>query len=126
MCLTQHDESVTTVQSLKNSVEEHASDECKSNLREVEDGIVNGMSDKGDDESNEKGSAEKENSKVIGENNLPMQPDVTESLSTMEVSTQCKSTDKSSYKESDGATSESRETNISLQYLTDEGKNNIP
>ena len=36
------------------------------------------------------------------------------------------STDKSSYKESDGVTSESHETNISLQYLTDEGKaNNI-
>ena len=123
---TTFDESVTTVQSLKNSVEEHASDECKSDLREVEDGIVNGMSDKGDDESNEKGSAEKENSEVTGENNLPMKPDVTESQSTMEVSTQSMSTDKSSYKESDGATSESHETNISLQYLTDEGKNNIP
>ena len=120
---TTFDESVTTVQSLKNLVQEHASDECKSDLREVEDGIVNGMSDKGDDESNEKGSAEKENSEVIGENNLPMQPDVTESLSAMEVSTQCTSTDKSSYKESDGATSESCETNMSLQYLTDEGKN---
>ena len=128
---TTFDESVTTVQSLKKSVEEHASDECKSDLREVEDtvvknGIVNAMSEKGDDESNEKGSAEKENSEVTGENNLPMKPDVTESQSTMEVSTQSMSTDKLSYKESDGATSESRETNISLQYLTDEGKNNIP
>ena len=92
----------------------------------MKDGIVNSMSDKGDNETNEKGSTEKENSEVIAENNLPMQPDVTESLSTMEVSTQCTSTDKSSYKESDGATSESRETNISLQYLTDEGKNSIP
>ena len=128
---TTFDESVTTVQSLKKSVEEHASDECKSDLREVEDtvvknGIVNAMSEKGDDESNEKGSTEKENSEVTGENNLPMKPDVTESQSTMEVSTQSMSTDKSSYKESDGATSESHETNISLQYLTDEGKNNIP
>ena len=128
---TTFDESVTTVQSLKKSVEEHASDKCKSDLREVEDtvvknGIVNAMSEKGDDESNEKGSTEKENSEVTGENNLPMKPDVTESQSTMEVSTQSTSTDKSSYKESDGATSESRETNISLQYLTDEGKNNIP
>ena len=128
---TTFDKSVTTVQSLKKSVEEHASDECKSNLREVEDtvvkdGIVNAMSDKGDDESNEKGRAEKENSEVTGKNNLPIKPDVTESQSTMEVSTQCMSTDKSSYKESDGAASESHETNISLQYLTDEGKNNIP
>ena len=127
---TTFDESVTTVQSLKKSVEEHASDECKSDLREVEDtvvknGIVNAMSEKGDDESNERGSAEKENSEVTGENNLLMKPDVTESQSTMEVSTNSMSTDKSSYKESDGATSESRETNIFLQYLTDEGRNNI-
>ena len=63
---------------------------------------------------------------MTGENNLPMKPDVTDSLSTIEVSTQSTSTDKSSYKESDGATLESHETNISLQYLTDEGKNNIP
>ena len=58
-------------------MEENASDECKSDLREVQetvvkDGIVNGMSDKGDNESNEKGSTEKENSEVIGENNLPV------------------------------------------------------
>ena len=37
---TTFDESVTTVQSLKKSVEEHVSDECKSNLREVEDTVV--------------------------------------------------------------------------------------
>ena len=127
---TTFDESVTTVQSLNKSVDEHASDECKSDRREVQDtvvksGIVNAMSEKGDGESNENGSAEKENSEVTGENNLLMKPDVTESQLTMEVSTYSMSTDKSSYKESDGATSESCETNMSVQYLTDEGRNNI-
>ena len=87
---TTFDKSVTTLQNSKKLVEEHASDECKSDLREVEDtvvknGIVNAMSEKGDDDSNEKGSAEKENSEVTCENNLPMKPDVTESLSTIEV-----------------------------------------
>ena len=127
---TTFDKSVTTVQSLKKLVDEHASDKCNSNSREVKDtvvqsGIVNGMTEKGDGESNENGSVEKENSEVIGENNLLMNPDVTESQNTMEVSTHSMGTDKSSYKESDDATSESCETNMSLQYLTDEGINNI-
>ena len=50
---------------------------------------------------------------------------MTENQSTMEVSTHSMGTDKSSYKESDGATLESHETSMSLQYLTDEGTNNI-
>ena len=58
------------------------------------------------------------------EKNLPINPDVTDNQSTMEMSTHSVGTDKSSYKESDGATSESHETNMSLQYLTDEGTNN--
>ena len=127
---TTFDKSVTTVQSLNKSVDEHASDECNRDSREVEDtvvksGIVNGMTEKGDDESNENRITEKEECKVTVENNLPMKPDVTESQLTMEASTHSTSTDKSSYKESDGVTSESRETNMSLQYLTDEGRNNI-
>ena len=64
-------------------------------------------------------------SQVTGEMMLPINPDVTENQSTMEVSTHSMGTDKSSYKESDCGTSESRETNISLQYLTDEGINNL-
>ena len=127
---TTFDESVTTVQSLNKSVDEHTRDQCNSDSREVKDtvvqsGIVNGMTEKGDGESHENRSAAKENSEVTGENNLPINPDVTESQSTMEVSTHSMSTDKYSYKESDGATSESRETNMSLQYLTDEGAINI-
>ena len=127
---TTFDESVTTVQSLNKSVDEHTSDQCNSDSREVKDtvvqsGIVNGMTEKGDGESHENRSAAKENSEVTGENNLPINPDVTESQSTMEVSTHSMSTDKYSYKESDGAISESRETNMSLQYLTDEGAINI-
>ena len=58
------------------------------------------------------------------EKNLPINPHVTDNQSTMEMSTHSMGTDKSSYKESDGATLESRETNMSLQYLTDEGTNN--
>ena len=94
---TTFDESVTTVQSLNKLVDEHAIDECNSDSSQVEDtvvqsGIVNGMTEKGDSESNENGGTEKENSEVTGESNLPMKPDVTESQSTMEVSTHSMST----------------------------------
>ena len=58
------------------------------------------------------------------EKKLPINPDVTDNQLTMEMSTHSVGTDKSSYKESDGATLESRETNMSLQDLTDEGTNN--
>ena len=127
---TTFDKSVTTVQSLNKSVDEHTSDQCNSDSKEVKDtvvqsGIVNGMTEKGDGESHENKSGSKENSEVTGENNLPINPDVTESQSTMEVSTHSMGTDKSSYKENDGTTSESSETNMSLQYLIDEGTNNI-
>ena len=67
---------------------------------------------------------DKENSEVTGKNVSPLNTDVTESESTMEVSTNSMDTEKSSYKESDAVTSESHDSNISLQYLTDEGKNN--
>ena len=117
---TTFDESVTTVGSLNKSVDEHTNDQCTRESREVTDTVVESAIEKG----NGNGSAEKEYREVTVEKNLPINPDVTENQSTMEMSTHSTGTDKSSYKESDGATSESRETNMSLQYLTDEGKNN--
>ena len=121
---TTFDESVTTVGSLNKSVDEHTSDQCTRDSREVTDTVVESAIEKGDGESNGNGSAEKENREVTVEKNLPMNPDVTDNQSTMEMSTYSTGTDKSSCKESDGATSESCETNMSLQYLTDEGTNN--
>ena len=121
---TTFDESVTTVGSLNKSVDEHPNDHCTRESREVTDTVVESAIEKGDGESNGNGSAEKEDGEVTVEKNLPMNPDVTDNQLTMEMSTHSMGTDKSSYKESDGATSESRETNMSLQYLTDEGKNN--
>ena len=92
----------------------------------VESGIVNKISGKNDSVSSETNIVSNENLEWTGEDMSPINPDVTQTQSTREVSANSMSTDKSSYKESDGATSESCETNISLQYLTDEGKaNNI-
>ena len=74
-------------------------------------------------ENNSNTFDEKQKSEVTGENISRLKPDVTQSESTMEFSTHSMDTEKSSYKESDAVTSESRDSNISLQYLTDEGKN---
>ena len=119
---TTWDESVTTVGTLNKSVDEHTNDQCTRDSREVTDAVVKSAIDKGDGESNGNGSTEQEYCEVTVEKKLPINPDVTDNQSTMEMSTHSMGTDKSSYKESDGATSESRETNMSLQYLTDEGK----
>ena len=73
-------------------------------------------------ENNSNKIDEKQNSEVTGENISPLKPDVTQSKSTMEFSTHSMDTEKSSYKESDAVTFESRDSNISLQYLMDEGK----
>ena len=121
---TTFDESVTTVGSLNKSVDEHTNDQCTRESREVTDTVVESAIEKGYGDSNGNGSAKKEYREVTVEKNLPMNRDVTENQLTMEMSTHSTGTDKSSYKESDGAISESRETNMSLQYLTDEGKNN--
>ena len=121
---TTWDESVTTVGTLNKSVDEHTNDQCTRDSREVTDTVVKSAIDKGDGESNGNGSAEQEYYEVTVEKNLLINPDVTDNQLTMEMSTHSMGTDKSSYKESDGATSESRETNMSLQYLTDEGTNN--
>ena len=121
---TTWDESVTTVGTLNKLVDEHTNDQCTRDSREVTDTVVKSAIDKGDGESNGDVSAKQEYCEVTVEKNLPMNPHVTDSQSTMEMSTHSMGTDKSSYKESDGATSESHETNMSLQYLTDEGTNN--
>ena len=126
---TTFDDSVPTVNSLNKSVDDSTSDQCNIDSSEVTDsvvqtGIVHAINEKGDFQSNQNTNAEKEKSEVTGENDLPINPDVTETQLTMEVSTHSMGTDKSSYKETDGGTSESCETNISLQYLTDEGTNN--
>ena len=85
---------------------------------------MDGKTDKVGTENNENKIHDKENSEVTGENVSAMNADVTETGSMMDVSTPSMDTEKLSYKESDGVTSESWDTNISLQYLTDEGKNN--
>ena len=121
---TTWDESVTTVGTLNKSVDEHTNDQCTRDSWEVTDTVVKSAIDKGDGDSNGDGSAEQEYCKVAVEKNLPINPHVTDNQSTMEMSTHSMGTDKSSYKESDGATSESRETNMSLQHLTAEGTNN--
>ena len=121
---TTWDESVTTVGTLNKLVDEHTNDQCTRDSREVTDTVVKSAIDKGDGESNGDVSAKQEYCEVTVEKKLPMNPHVTDNQSTMEMSTHSMGTDKSSYKESDGATSESRETNMSLQYLTDEGTNN--
>ena len=121
MCLTQH---LITVGSLNKSVDEHTNDQCTRESREVTDTVVESAIEKGDGESNGNGCVEKEYCEVTVEKNLMMNPDVTDNQSTMEMSTHSMGTDKSSYKESDGSTSESHKTNMFLQYLTDEGKNN--
>ena len=74
-------------------------------------------------ENNSNKIDDKQNSEVTGENISPLNADVTESESTMEVSTHSMDTEKSSYKESDAVTSESHDSNISLQYLTDKVRN---
>ena len=127
---TTFDDSVPTVNTVNNSVDNITSDQCNIESSKVTDsvvksGIVHGINDKDGLENNGNRNHDKENSEVTGENVLPMNADVTETESTMEVSTHSMGTDKSSYKESDAGTSESHESNIdlSLQYLTDEGKN---
>ena len=127
---TTFDESVKTVESLQMSLDEQTSAQCTSDSMELKDrvvqsGSVNGINEKENCESDQNRNDSKEMSQVTGEMMLPINPDVTENQSTMEVSTHSMGTDKSSYKESDCGTSESRETNISLQYLTDEGINNL-
>ena len=127
---TTFDDSVPTVNTVNNSVDNITSDQCNIESSKVTDsvvksGIVHGINDKDGLENNGNRNHDKENSEVTGENVLPMNADVTETESTMEVSTHSMGTDKSSYKESDAGTSESHKSNIdlSLQYLTDEGKN---
>ena len=106
-------------------MDEDTNDKCTRDSKEVTDTVVESAIEKGDGESNGNGSTKKEYHEVTVEKNLPINPDVRDNQSTMEMSTHSTGTDKSSYKESDGATSESHETNMSLQYLTDEHKNNI-
>ena len=111
-------------------MDEHTCGQCTMESMEVKDtvvqsGIVKEISDKCDDDSSENKIVSKENIEVTGRHISPINPDVTESQLTMEVSAHSMNTEKSSYKESDGATLESCETNMSLQYLTDEGTNNI-
>ena len=125
---TTFDDSVQTVNTVNNSVDNITSDQCNMESGTVRDsvvqsGIVDGINDKDVMENTENTINDKENLEVTGKNVLPMNADVTETESTMEVSTHSMGTDKSSYKESDAGTSESRESNISLQYLADEGKN---
>ena len=127
---TTFDESMKTVQSVQQLVHEHSSDECTRNGTEVKDtvvqsSIVNGTNEKIHVESDQSRRDAKEDNRVPVATISPINPDVTETQSTMEVSAHYMGTDNSSYKESDGVTSESRETNLSLQYLTDEGKYNI-
>ena len=127
---TTFDERVKTVESLQMSLNEQTSAQCNSDSTELKDrvvqsGSVNGINEKENCESDQNRNDSKEMSQVTGEMMLPINPDVAENQSTMEVSTHSMGTDKSSYKESDCGTLESRETNISLQYLTDEGINNL-
>ena len=128
---TTFEESVTNSKSLEKSVDANKSDQFGITSIEVKDtvvesGIVNEISGKNDGVSSETNIVSNENLEWTGEDISLINPDVTQTQSTREVSANSMSTDKSSYKESDGATSESCETNISLQYLTDEGKaNNI-
>ena len=128
---TTFEESVTNSQSFEKSLDANRRDQFGIMSIEVKDtvvqsGIVHKISGKSDSGSSETNIVSNENIEWTGENISLINPNVTQTQSTMEMSANSMSTDKSSYKESDCVTSESCETNISLQYLTDEGKaNNI-
>ena len=103
---TTFDKSVKTVESLQMSLDEQTSAQCTSDSTELKDrvvqsGSVNGINEKENCESDQNRNDSKEMSQVTGEMMLPINPDVTENQSTMEVSTHSMGTDKSSYKECD-------------------------
>ena len=91
---TTWDESVIAVGTLSKSVDEHTNDQCTRDSREVTDTVVKSAIDKGDGESNGNGSAEQEFHEVTVEKNLPINPEVTDNQSTMEMSTHSMGTDK--------------------------------
>ena len=81
---TTFDDSLTTVQNVNKSVDEHTSDQCAMASMEVKDtvvqsGIVNDISGKKNGGSSETNIVSKENIEWTGENISPINPDVTES-----------------------------------------------
>ena len=111
---TTFDDSVATVNTYNKSVDNITSDHSYIKSAEVTDRVVQSASAENIVmENNSNKIDEKQNSEVTGENISPLKPDVTQSESTMEFSTHSMDTEKSSYKESDAVTSESRDSNIS-------------
>ena len=124
---TTFDDSVPSVNTVNKSVDNITSDHSYIKSGEVTDSVVQSAFMDGNTEkivmkNNAKKIDDKQNWEVTGKNVSPLNADVTESESTMEVSTYSMDTEKLSYKESDAVTSESHDSNISLQYLMDEGK----
>ena len=100
---TTFDESLTNSQSVEKHLDANSSDQFGIKDTVVQSGIVNDISGKSDGVSHETNTVANENLERTGENISPINPDVTQTQSSMEMTTNSMSTDKSSYKESDGA-----------------------